>query len=124
MNQLSRFFLVGGLSTLIDYAIFSIAVLCDIYYMIAITLGYMIGFIIHFLMSKKHVFTLGSKIKHPVFEIVTVFVIALLGLGLNIFIVWILSNYIHFLDLFSSRIIAIVIVFFWGYFARKIFVYH
>jgi len=124
MNQMSRFFIVGGLSTLVDYVIFSIAVSLHVHYSLGITLGYLIGFIVHFTLSKKHVFLSGSKINHPLAELFSVFLIALSGLLLNILIVWLFHNFLNLLDVFSSRIVAIILVFFWSYFARKLFVYH
>jgi len=124
MNQMSRFFIVGGLSTLVDYVIFSIAVSLHVHYSLGIILGYLIGFIVHFTLSKKHVFLSGSKINHPLAELFSVFLIALSGLLLNILIVWLFHNFLNLLDVFSSRIVAIILVFFWSYFARKLFVYH
>jgi putative flippase GtrA len=124
MTQMSRFFFVGGLATLVDYVIFSIAVFLHVHYSLAITLGYLVGFIVHFTMSKKHVFLSGSKINHPLAELFSVFLIALSGLLLNIIIVWIFHNFFNLLDIFSSRLLAIILVFFWSYFARKLFVYH
>lgn len=56
MTQISRFFFVGGLATLVDYLIFSMAVFLHVHYSLAIILGYLVGFIVHFTMSKKHVF--------------------------------------------------------------------
>jgi len=124
MTQISRFFFVGGLATLVDYLIFSMAVFLHVHYSLAIILGYLVGFIVHFTMSKKHVFLSGSKINHPLAELFSVFLIALSGLLLNIVIVWIFHNFFNLLDVFSSRLVAIILVFFWSYFARKLFVYH
>lgn len=124
MTQISRFFFVGGLATFVDYVIFSIAIYLHVHYTLSITLGYLIGFIVHFTVSKKHVFVSGSKINHPLAELFTVFLIALSGLLFNIVIVWILHNFFNILDIFLSRLVAIILVFFWSYFARKLFVYH
>jgi putative flippase GtrA len=124
MTQISRFFFVGGLATFVDYLIFSVAISLHVHYVLSITFGYLIGFIVHFTVSKKHVFVSGSKMSHPFVELFSVFLIALSGLLLNIVIVWILHNFLGLLDIFLSRLVAIILVFFWGYFVRKLLVYH
>ncbi len=124
MKEFIKFFGVGGVSTAIDYTIYFIIISLGFDYVIGITLGYAFGFWFNFSAGRKYVFTAGSKTESSHNEFIRVFIIAFIGLLLNILIVNILSvSYLH-LDLAYSRVIAIAIVFVYNYGARKLFVYH
>lgn len=122
MRTIGKFFVVGGLATAIDLAIFTIFVSLKMHYIAAIVLGYGAGFVFHFFVSRKFVFKKGTKVSTIKKELLFLIVINFVGLGLNIAIVWVLSDLLLF-SLIGSRLVAIGIVFIWGFVARKTFVY-
>lgn len=124
MKQFHNFFLLGALSTLVDFLIYSLLILLDIHYVLAIILGYSAGLWINYEIGRRHIFTSGSKLSSTHKEFFAVVLIALVGVLLNIAIVHLLSFSVWEMDALLSRIIAIGVVFFWNFFARKIFVYH
>ncbi len=124
MKTVHKFFLLGVISTLVDYILYSIAILLDINYILAIVLGYSAGLIINYILGRKFIFTSGHKLKSSKHEFTAVFVIAILGALFTIIIVKVLSYSSFQMDPLLSRLIAIVIVFFWNYLARKVFVYN
>jgi len=124
MKTLRNFLLLGVVSTLIDYAVYSLMLLVGVYYIYAIILGYVSGFIANFYGGRLFIFTAGSKVKKFRVELGAVFVIAVIGLLINIGIVKLLSYSWMELDPYLSRLVGIGIAFFWNYAARKLFVYH
>lgn len=120
---MNKFLLLGALSTIIDFIIYTLLVYLDINYILSIGIAYSCGFLFNFYGGRIYVFKNGSKLKDTKQELLYVFIIALIGLFLNIFIVYILSDFI-LLNLIISRVIAIVVVFFWNFYARKLFVYN
>lgn len=121
MKQIKSFLYIGILATFVDYSIYSLLIYFEIMsYSLAIIVGYSIGFIISFFLTRSYVF---SQIKIDKFhhEFLIILLISFVGLLMNLGIVYVLvesdvNNYI-------ARAIAIGIVFFFNYFARKGFVY-
>ena len=124
MKQVQKFLLLGVVSTGIDYAVYTVAILLDIDYVIAIILGYSMGLWANYIIGRKLIFTSGHKLKSSTHELSAVVLIAVAGALFNIAIVKVLSYSLFHIDPLLSRIIAIGIVFFWNYFARKLWVYH
>lgn len=120
MKKIHKFLYVGILSTLVDYAIYAFLIYNDIFYIYAIIIGYLSGFLVNFIISRRYVFD-QSKIEKLHYEFIAVLFISVIAIGINIFIVWGLGKF--GVNHYISRIIAIGIVFFFNYFARRIFVY-
>lgn len=124
MKVVHKFLLLGILSTLIDYVLYSSAILLGINYVFAIILGYSAGLLANYIIGRNFIFTSGHKLKSSKHEFVAVVVIAVLGALLTITLVKTLSYSLFHMDPLISRLIAIAIVFFWNYFARKLLVYN
>ena len=124
MREFISFFGVGGVSTAVDYLIYSLLIFLGVDYVVAIIAGYGSGFWVNYEAGRRYVFTKGSKTSTSHSEFIRVFSIAFIGLILNILIVNLLSITLFSMSYELSRIIAIGTVFVYNYIARKIFVYH
>lgn len=124
MKPIRKFLLLGVLSTLIDYVIYSGAILLGIHYVLAIIVGYGTGLLTNYIIGRNYIFTSGHKFKSSKHEFMAVVVIAVLGALFTIAIVKLLSYSLFHMDPLLSRLIAIGVVFFWNYFARKHLVYN
>lgn len=124
MKIVHKFLLLGILSTLIDYVLYSGAILFGVNYVIAIILGYSAGLFANYIIGRNFIFISGHKLKSSKHEFIAVVVIAVFGALFSIAIVKILSYSIFHIDPLLSRLIAIALVFFWNYLARKLFVYN
>ncbi len=124
MKQIHKFLLLGVISTLIDYAVYSVLILFGIDYVIAIIAGYSSGLLANYQIGRRYIFTAGVKVGSTRAEFIAVVTIALFGALFNIGIVKLLSYSVWHFDPMLSRVVAIGAVFFWNYFARKIWVYH
>lgn len=124
MKQFQNFLLLGVLSTLIDYALYSLLILTGMDYVFAIVVGYSAGLAANYVIGRRYIFTEGRKTQTSHGELIAVVAIAVAGVLLNIAIVKLLSYSIWEIDPYLSRAAAIGIVFFWNYGARKLWVYH
>lgn len=124
MKQLRKFLMLGVLSTLVDYAVYSLLILTGLDYVAAIILGYSTGLWVNYEIGRRYIFTAGRKVESTHAEFIAVAAIAVVGALLNVGIVKLLSYSLWQIDPLLSRIVAIGIVFFWNYLARKFWVYH
>ena len=119
-----RFLFLGAGSTIVDYIIFSTLLTLGMYYLGAVAIGYTIGFVFNFVVGRIMVFKDGVKVDSFSHELTIVSIITLFGLGLSLFLMYMLSEVCCHIDPFFARIITIGVVFFYNYIARKFFVYH
>jgi len=124
MRMVHKFLLLGILSTLIDYVLYSSAILLGLNYVFAIILGYSAGLLANYIIGRNFIFTSGHKLKSSKHEFAAVVIIAVFGALFTIAIVRTLSYSLFHMNPLLSRPIAIGIVFFWNYLARKVFVYN
>ncbi|MRJ01833.1 MAG: hypothetical protein C6I05_00110 [Epsilonproteobacteria bacterium] len=120
--MIGKFFIVGAISTAVDYLIYSLLIYGGLPYYLSIVIGYMTGLLVNFYLVRERVFTRGSRFEKVHHEFIAVTIASLLGLGLNIFIVWALSHWAE-IDYYTSRLIAIGVVFFFNYYVRKGWIY-
>ena len=120
--MLGKFFIVGAISTAVDYGIYALLIFAHTPYYLAITVGYMAGLVVNFFLVRQRVFTDGSRFEKIHHEFFAIFFVSMVGLGLNIAIVWFLSDRLG-VDYYLSRLAAIGVVFFFNYFARKGWIY-
>ena len=119
--MIGKFFIVGAISTAVDFVIYSLLVFMGVAYYIAIVIGYMIGLLVNFYLARSKVFVKGSRFAKIHHEFLAVFAVSVVAVGLNIVIVWALAKFS--LDYYSARAVALVAVFFFNYYARKGFIY-
>ena len=119
--MIGKFFIVGAISTAVDFILYSILVYMGVAYYFAIVIGYMTGLVVNFYLARSKVFTKGSRFEKIHHEFLAVFIVSVMAVGLNILIVWFLSRI--GIDYYSGRAVALVIVFFFNYYARKGFIY-
>lgn len=124
MKTIRRFVWLGAVSTLVDYAVYSLLINAGVDYVFAIVTGYGVGLVTNFWLGRRYVFTSGVKVKSGHAEFLSVSAIAFVGMLINIAIVKLFSYSVWQIDPMLSRVVGIVAAFFWNFFARKRFVYH
>ena len=121
MKQIRSFLYVGIVATGVDLTLYSLLVylnLCG--YATATIIGYSAGFGVSFFLTRGYVFS-KVKMENVYYEFLVVYLITAVGLFLNLTIVFILMHLA--LNVYVVRCVAIAIVFFFNYFARKRYVY-
>ena len=118
--QFLWYVVVGGLSFLTDLAVFVSLLSVGTPVMAALVVGFVIGTLTNYLLSRALAFTAGRF--RPVSEVLRLFIVAAIGLMLTVALVFALMAL--GLPVVAAKIIATPIALIWNYFGRRIFVFH
>ena len=117
-----RYFFVGGIAAIVDIGFFvGLTHVVQLPWFWAAVSSFATATLVNYLLSIFHVFESGERY-HRKHEILLVFVVSGIGLVLNQIIMWLLIERIS-MPLLFSKLLAIGMVFFWNYFARKKFIF-
>jgi putative flippase GtrA len=117
--QFFRYLFVGGFAAGINIGSLYIFKECNgMYYLVANVIGFLLGLIVNYILSKLLIFTEESNV-NKTFEFVTYAIIGILGLGFDTLFMWFGTSVIGIYYMLS-KIISTGIVFIWNFFARKI----
>lgn len=114
------YLIVGGIATVSEWVFFFVFDKCHIHYAIATTLAYLLATFVNWLAGRILVFKESKQSFWK--EITSVYVASLIGLLLNLLIMWVA------VDLFScnemiSKVVATAIVFAYNFLIRKLVIY-
>jgi putative flippase GtrA len=121
LRQLGLYFIVGGICFFIDIGGFVILRLFDLAVLPASALSFVTATLFNYLLCCSFVFRRG-RFSRPE-EIARLFVIALVGLGLNSLAVLFLTRILEF-NPTLSKIVAVFPVFAWNYLGRRQLVFN
>ena len=121
--QLGRYVLVGGSAFVVDFGAYCWLEYIGIHYLLVGIISFVAGFLFNFLVSRWMIFRQTTDKKINASEVVSVLIISLIGLTLTEGLLFIGTDLLN-LDFRLSKIAASIIVLFWNYFARKLFVYN
>lgn len=120
--QFARYIFVGGSAFVVDFGSYCLLGLLKVHYLAAGVLSFVAGFVFNFCVSRLLIFKTTATEKANAKELLAVLLISLIGLLLTEALLLVGTEIIQ-MDYRVSKIIASIIVLFWNYFARKIFVY-
>jgi putative flippase GtrA len=118
--QFLWYVLVGGLSFLADLAVFAGLLWLGAPVMAALVLGFGLGTLVNYLLSRALAFTGGRY--RPTGEVARLFAVAAFGLGLTALLVLLLMAL--GLSALTAKIVATPIALGWNYLGRRLFVFH
>jgi putative flippase GtrA len=130
--QFFRSIFVGGLATLVDWAIyFLLAVLLHVNPFLATSISFVFGLVVNYYFTQIWVFSYTPDSLTKSFATFTI--IGLVGLGLNYLLFWIDDTYHLLENIFNignqdyinmlKKVIATFIVYIWNFSARKYFIF-
>jgi len=120
--QFGRYFIVGGLSYLLDYALMILMTeVFGIHYMISTTISYILALLFNFVLAILFVFK-ESRFKSRYAELGAVFVVGIIGLVLNDLLMLFFTDSIG-IHYYYSKLIVGALVLIWNFTGRRIFVY-
>jgi putative flippase GtrA len=120
LRQLGLYLIVGGVCFFIDIGGFVVLRLCELPILLASALSFTTATLVNYSLCCSFVFRRG-RFSRPE-EIVRLFVIALVGLGLNSVMVLLLA-WILGLNPTLAKILAVFPVFAWNYIGRRTLVF-
>lgn len=116
--QFFRYLFVGGFAAIVNIgSLYVFKEFLNIYYLVANVLGFVLGLITNYLLSKLLVFAKEKKM-NGIIEFTTYAIIGVVGLGLDTFFIWIFTEKFK-LYYMISKIISTALVFIWNFFGRK-----
>lgn len=120
--QLFRYLFVGGCSFLIDFGVYCLLEAVGLHYLVAGVIAFIVSFAFNFFVSRILIFRTTAAEKANARELLGVAAISVTGLALTELLLY-LGTDILLIDFRLSKIIASILVLFWNYAARKLFVY-
>ena len=122
-NDLKDFLLyliVGGIATISEWIIFYLLDKLLLHYAVATTIAYILSTFINWLAGRILVF---KESKQSLFkEILSIYLASMVGLLLNLLIMWITVDLLSVNEMLS-KIIATALVFFYNFIIRKVLIY-
>lgn len=116
--QFFRYLFVGGFAAVINIgSLYIFKEFFHMYYLIANVLGFILGLITNYILSRILVFAKENDMNRIV-EFTTYAIIGVIGLGLDTLFIWIFTDKVKIYYMIS-KIISTALVFIWNFFARK-----
>lgn len=117
--QLFRYFLVGGISFIVDITfLYLLTETGKVNYLISAVISFLLGLVCNYVLSIRWVFS-ERVLENKWAEFSLFSLIGIVGVLLNEAFIWILTEKLKIYYLYSKMITA-AIVFFWNFFARKV----
>ena len=115
--QFFRYIFVGGVAAVKNIgSLYIFTEFLHIYYLFANVLGFILGLLTNYILSKCLVFSEENEI-NKITEFIIYAIIGVIGLGLDTGFVWIFTTIgIYYM---ISKVISTGLVFVWNFFARK-----
>ena len=121
--QLAVYFVVGLGATIVEWGVFYILnILCDFHYTLATVIAFSLSTFANWVLGRFLLFKKGSG-KGLLHELGSIYVVSIIGLLLNLLIMWVLIDILSFCNMFA-KIIATAIVFLGNFIVRKYLIYN
>lgn len=121
MMQFIRYGFVAVAAFIVDFGLlFYFTHYLHLYYLLSATLSFSISLVLNYWLSVLWVFSKSAHKRHVEISLFTLIGIA--GLGLNLVIIWFFTS-VFGLFYLKSKLLAVVVVFFWSFGARKFLLY-
>lgn len=122
LKEFILYFIVGGIATIIEWVIFyMLDSVFDWYYIPATVIAYILSTLFNWLLGRIILFKNSNK--NLFVEILTIYGASIIGLVLNLIIMWIAIDFLS-LNEILSKIIATGFVFIWNFAIRKLVIYN
>lgn len=115
--QFARYGAVAVIALAFDFGTYAFLItVCHVHPVLAATVGFSIGIVVNYLLSVYWVFSERARTRRA--EMIGFLIIGLVGLMLTNLIIWLVAVFWQHNELLA-KLVAVVIVFFWNFGARK-----
>lgn len=122
-RQLISYFFVGGIAALTEWlCYYALENVAGSSYIIATILSFLIATAVNYALGRRMTFKASKATGSKAREISSIYFVSAVGLLLNVILMLIMVQMIHFPGL-TSKIISTGIVFFWNFLSRKLWIY-
>lgn len=120
IKEFLLYLVVGGVATIVEWILFFVLNKCSIHYEIATTAAYILSTLVNWFVGRLLVFKENRK---SIFkEILEIYIASIVGLLMNLVIMWLAVDVLTFNEMFS-KVSATAIVFFYNFLVRKLLIY-
>lgn len=120
IKEFALYVLVGGIATVTEWAAFFLLDLIGVYYLAAVTVSYVISTFVNWLAGRLLVFKARNTSVGR--EILSVYLASIIGLLLNLLIMWIAVDVLKSSEM-PSKVAATGLVFAYNFIIRKCLIY-
>jgi len=118
-----RYFFVGGAAACLDFLIFALLTkVFHVQWFWSALISFTAATLLNYILSIRFVFQSGARFSRKHHEVLLVFLISLIGLGINQLVLWLCIEGM-LLEPLIAKVIGTGVVFFWNYGARRHFVF-
>lgn len=120
LKQIYRFFLVGGLSTLIDYAcVFVLFKLVHLHYLLACMIAFIIATLFNYWASMRYIFVSRFEATQRWQELGIFVSLSIIGLLLTLFLMWLSVEWLS-IPVLIAKIVVTVVTMIFNFCSRKL----
>ena len=120
IKEFALYVIVGGIATVTEWAVFYLLDISGLYYLAAVTVSYLISTFVNWLAGRLLVFK--TRNLSVLREILSVYLASIVGLLMNLFIMWIAVDLLKFSEM-PSKVAATGLVFAYNFIVRKYLIY-
>ena len=119
MKEFVKYVFVGGICTLLDFLVlYLLTTIGGIHYLISSSVSFTLGVVLNYVLCSYWIFSY-HRVKHHPTEFMYYVLISLVGLGLNVLLMWVFTDHFGLWFMFS-KLLAAGITLFYNFFARKL----
>lgn len=120
IKEFALYVIVGGIATVTEWAVFYLLDISGLYYLAAVTVSYLISTFVNWLAGRLLVFK--TRNISVLREILSVYLASIVGLLMNLLIMWIAVDLLKFSEM-PSKVAATGLVFAYNFIVRKCLIY-
>lgn len=120
IKEFALYVIVGGIATVTEWAVFYLLDISGLYYLAAVTVSYLISTFVNWLVGRLLVFK--TRNISVLREILSVYLASIVGLLMNLLIMWIAVDLLKFSEM-PSKVAATGLVFAYNFIVRKCLIY-
>lgn len=120
LKELLLYLVVGGVATVTEWLMFFVLEKIAVHYMLATVIAYVIATFVNWLAGRVLVFKESKKA--VIREIIEIYLASIVGLLLNLGLMWLMVDAFDFNEMLS-KIIATGLVFLYNFLIRKLVIY-
>ena len=120
LKEFLLYLVVGGVATVTEWLIFFVLEKTALHYMLATVIAYVIATFVNWLAGRVLVFKVSTKAITR--EIMEIYIASIVGLLLNLGLMWLMVDAFDFNEMLS-KIIATGLVFLYNFLIRKLVIY-
>lgn len=118
-----RYFFVGGAAAALDFLVFALLTkVAHVPWFWSAIISFTAATLLNYVLSIRFVFQSGIRFSQKHHEVLLVFLVSLVGLGINQLVLWFCIEKLS-IDVLVAKVVGTGVVFFWNYAARRHFVF-